>query len=247
MKLKSSNVPIFILFTATCLAQAWGAEASLPGKDPAPMPRIEKISLDRIEESTVFFKAPEGTPAPAPLKTKIFDLSYIGQLTPQGGLPYFLVSGKPCSDCMDDKTIYALRPNSEKPNSFVYPGKILDPKTRALLFESRAFFGKCMNSKGDVYMVFQRERVDRKHALQSSVYIAEAGRDSLLENLMERRMPSINATLKLVRKKTCQEISGRNRLMLSKPLDLNPRNHDEDVEADDRDDEESETDKASAP
>ena len=211
-----------------------------------PTLSLERVTFDRVEDQTLFFKTPEGTPSVAPLKTKIFDLSYLGELRPSQGAPYFLLSGRPCDDCLDDKTVYAFRPGIQygiqKPNAFVYPGKILDPKSRALLFESRAFFGKCLTGKNDVYVLFQKEKVDKRPRLQTSVFFAEAKMDSLSENLLERKLPNIQNTLRLVKKKSCKEISGRNRLMLAKPLDLTPKNHDN--EADDRDDDADNADEA---
>lgn len=206
----------------------------------ATPPGTEQISFDHLEESTVFLRAPQGTTSLKPIKTNLYDLTYIGTIySREGGLPYFLLSGKPCQNCLDDKIIYAIRPNNPKPTAFVYPGKILDPKNRSLLIESRAFFGKCLANRGDVFVVFQKERVDRKHNLQSSVYIAEAGRDHLEETLLERRLPTLHTTLQMVKRKNCKEIEGRNRLMLSKPLDLHPHS---DLNDDD-DDDDSKTEK----
>jgi hypothetical protein len=171
----------------------------------------------------------------ASLKTNFVDTKYLSTLkSKDGGLPYFLFLAKPCQDCQDEQAVYMLRPNGEKATAFVYPGKILDPKTRAVLLDSRAFYGKCLPNRGDVYVVFQKERVDRRHSLQASVMTAEPARDHLRETLTERRLPNIKTTLQLVKRKTCSEIEGRNRLMLRKPLDLHPRdNGDKDDEEDD--------------
>jgi hypothetical protein len=211
-------------------------ETSAAKSPPTPSP-IEQVTFDRLEQDTVYFKAPEGAPLPQPLKTNLFDLSYLGILKPsEGGAPYFLFTGKPCQSCLDDKAIYALRPNSTKPTTFVSPGKIIDPKNKGLLLESRAFYGKCLPRRGDVYVAFQKERVDRKRGLQPSVFVAEAGKDYFDENLIERRLPSVKTTEQLVKRKTCWEIAGRNRLMLSKPLDLHPRAN---VDSDDDSDEDN--------
>jgi hypothetical protein len=203
-------------------------------------PDLSQVEFDRVEESTVYFKSASGAPLLKPLKTNLYDLSFLGSLRPsRGGLPYFFFSGKPCQNCQVDKEIYSLRPSSEKPVTFVYPGKILDPASKKLLFESRAFFGQCLAHHQDVYVVFQRELVDRKRQrrLMSSVFIAEPGQDYFQENLIERRLPSLGRTLQLVRSKKCREIDGRNRFMLSKPLDLHPHdNGDSDDPADDSDD-----------
>ncbi|MBI2712697.1 MAG: hypothetical protein HYX41_07590 [Bdellovibrio sp.] len=221
----------------------WASPTPAPeAKTSSAQVPLEGILFDRVEDTTVYFKTQAGSgdssPEVRPMKTQISDLFYLGQISPEKGSPYFLMTGRPCTDCMDDKTVYALRPGTVKPSSFVFPGKILDPKNRSLLFESRAFFGKCLRGKGDVYVVFQKERVDKKKQLQASVYVAEAKTDSLSESLLERHLPSLQHTLRQVKKKSCKEIPGRNRLMLNKPLDLNPKNRDSDD--DDRNEDDTE-------
>ena len=223
------------------LAQSHAATAAVPAGT--------LIGFDHIEESTIFFNVPPdaktgGVKPQKPLKTSLFDLSYLGILKADEGDSYFLFSGRPCQNCLEDRGIFAIRPSSAKPTSFVYPGKIFEPKSRALVLESRAFFGKCLSRKGDVLVVFQKEKVDRCPRLQMSVIIAEASKNYLSERLLERKLPSLNATLKLVKNKSCHEIEGRNRLMLNKPLDLHPRsNITNDDEGDDEDKDKEDKDK----
>ncbi len=199
----------------------------------------EQVSLNRtrfekLEEGKIIFGAPPGLTPPQPLKTGLFDLTYLGVLrSDEGGSPYFLFTGKPCQDCLEDRTVYAFRPTGGKPTAFVYPGKILEPRSRALLIESRAFFGQCLAHRGDVLVVFQKEKIDRRPQLQPSVMIAEAGKDFFSETLIERHLPNLATTLQLVKRKRCHEIEGRNRLMLNKPLDLHPHNDGSEIEEDD--------------
>jgi hypothetical protein len=207
-------------------------------------PSADWIEFDRVEEGTLYFRTktsnPNATAAklapPKPLKSGLFELNYLGDLRPPTGLPYFVFTGKPCLNCMEEQSVYILRPNAfEKPLSFVYPGKIFDPKTRAILLESRAFYGKCLPRHGDIYVIFQKEKVDRRSHLQTSVLIAEAAPEHLTETLLERHLPQIKTTLQFVKKKTCKEIEGRKRLMLRKPLDLHPKNvNDQDDDEDDQ-------------
>jgi hypothetical protein len=128
-----------------------------------------------------------------------------------------------------------VRVDGGRSTHFVYPGRILDPKTRATLLESRAFFGRCLAGRGELYAVFQRERVDRRRSLQSSLFVAEPAADLIHEELIERRLPRLSFTLKRVRAKQCVEIDGRSRMMLSKPLDLTPRRGGDDEESDEDD------------
>lgn len=190
------------------------------------------VVFDRIELDKIFYRQNSPIRLFQPISTRLDELNYIGTLYPPKGLPYFIVSGIPCHDCMDNKAIYAIRPDSSKPIGFVYPGKILDPR-KGLVFQSRSFFGKCLPNRADVYVVFQRERVDRR-GMQSSVLIAQAEADHFNLELKERRGPSIRFTEKMVKQKHCFEIPGRNRRVLNKTLDLHPRGKaNEDEESDD--------------
>ena len=204
------------------------------------------VELDRAEESVVYFKTTDGSPAPGPLKTGLFDMKYLGVLRPEGeGLPNFIFTARPCQNCMQDSGVYLLRPMPGRPDAFVYPGKILEPKTRAVVLEARAFFGRCLKGKPDVYLIFQKERIDRRPRLQTSVFIAQpSSAYHLEEKLLERHLPRLEDTLKLVRARSCREIEGRNRLMLTKPLDLSPRHvPEEDKNDDDDSPKENQTDK----
>lgn len=201
------------------------------------------------DDQTISFTAAASTKqaAPKPVKPGLFDLTYIGALSPSvESMPYFLFGGNPCKTCSAERALYLIRPSASsstpKITSFVQPGKIFDPKSRALVMESRAFYGHCLTSHGDdaddVYVVFQKERIDRRHSLQLSVFVADASGDFLRERLIERGMPSINRTLSLVRSKKCHEIEGRNRVMVLKPHGLNWRN----LQPSDEDDEDKDAD-----
>jgi hypothetical protein len=204
------------------------------------------VEFDHIEENTVFFKTANGTTPPKPLKTGLFDLKYLGSLSSPESEPYFVFTGKPCAEkpctekpcatCMEEKAVYILKPQAEKPVGFVYPGKILDPKNKALLHEARAFFGKCMNHKRDVYVVFQRERIDRRRGLQPSVLVVEPAKEHLHEKLIERRpLPQIKVAEKAVKRKICQEIDVRKREMHMK-VNLHPKQPGDPNDDDDDDD-----------
>jgi hypothetical protein len=234
MKLKRLGCCFHLLLSTLICAFAFPAQAS------PPLNTV--IGVDRIEDNTIYFSSPNSTGVPKPLKPGLFDMSYQGSLTPPEGQPYFIFSGKPCQNCLEEKNIYAIRPSGGKPTSFVYPGKIVDPKNRGVLWESRAFFGRCLARKGDVLVVFQKEKIDRKKSPQASVLIVEAAPNYLAENLIERHLPSISSTLQMVKRKQCHEIDGRNRLMLSKPLDLHPHaNTDSEEDEDTEHENESDT------
>lgn len=207
-----------------------------------------EIEFDRIEENTLYFKASGGQSTPQPFKTELYDLKYLGPLrgpAQVGGenqasasAPYFMFSGRPCKDCLHDSGIYAIRATGGKPTAYVYPGKIIDTKSRSVVLESRAFFGRCLPRKSaPAYVVFQKERIDRRSGMQSSVFIATPGEDHMDERLLERHLPRLQDTLQLVKSKACREIEGRHRQTLRKPLDLNLRRGTDSDSDDENDDE----------
>ena len=216
-----------IFFTLLLAFQTATAAESTPKTAPSSSP----IAFDRFEGGMIHFLGGESGQPPKPLKISYFDLKFLKVLTPEAPTtnnPYVLFSAKPCESCQQETAIYIMRVSGGgKPMQFVYPGRIVDPKTRQTLTDSRAFYGHCLSGKGfgngDVYVAFQQDRVDRRSSLQASVFIAEVGNDFVHERLIEKSLPKLANTLRLVKAKGCVEISGHNRVMLNKPLDLTPR------------------------
>lgn len=182
------------------------------------------LEFDQVDGSKIVLKHGGETPEPRiTIETKLKEMKFMGILRGPTERVWVLAAGKLGNELSAESHIFAFPSDKTKSTHFSYPGKILDPKTRATLFESRAFFGKCMTGPGEEYIVFQRERLDRKRSLQPSVFIAKPGPTYLTEEIIERRLPNIQTTLKLVKSKQCFEIEGRNRLMLRKAMDLKPR------------------------
>ncbi len=173
-----------------------------------------------------------------PLKTRLTDLSVLGWLESDVAVPYLILTARECETCTQERHVYLIRVDGKQSTHFVHPGRVVDPKTGVTLIESRTFFGRCLTGYGEVLVTFQKERVDRRRSLQQSVHLAWPGKDYLQEKLLERKLPGVHQALHFVRNKQCREISGRNRLMLSKPLDLTPREVIDD-ESDDSPDEEA--------
>ncbi len=200
---------------------------------------FNKIDFDHLMDGTIYFRTSDSPPHSSDLKTyktSLSDLNYLGALRPSEGEPYFLFTGKQCENCQGDRKIYVVRPTSPKPTPFVYPGKIFEPRTKALVLESQAFFGKCLPHRGDILIIFQKEKVDRRPRLQSSVIIAEATQSYLAETLLERHLPSVQTALQFVKRKTCFKIEGRNRIMASKAIELGVKSGISIEDSDDNDD-----------
>jgi hypothetical protein len=199
------------------------------------------VEVDHIENGTVRFKPLAGGGSLKPLQTQLHDLKIIGSLQgTEGGYPYLIFSALPCASCTQERNVYISRASGGKIHQFTFPGRILDPKTRALLFEARSFMGRCLSEPKDVYVVFQREKVDRRSGMMTSTLIVEGGKEHIEERFLERRLPSIKTTLAKVKAKQCVELEGRYRIMSNKPFNLNPRSNsnnntvEEDKEGDDQ-------------
>jgi hypothetical protein len=185
----------------------------LPGKEQVP-----SISLSPLKEAAV-----------------------IGWLRPSvEATPYLLVSAH--APDASERSLFIFRADGKlKPQRVTFPGKLLDPKTREMVHESRAFFGRCLgDQQHDALVLYQRDRLDRKHKLQASIYVAEASPNLLTERLVERRLPSISSIQLRVRSRQCTEVSGRNRLFDSAFFQF--RNRGADLPDDDEDDDKDKND-----
>ncbi len=191
------------------------ATASIPSDNST-------LTIDHLDGSQVFFKSHSSTTPIAPLDTKLFEVKPLGKLSPKepSASPYFLFTGKPCLQCSFEKGLFVFKPNGGKPAAYAYPGRTLEPKTKRVLLESRAFFGKCIPGRSDVLVFFQLERVDRRSSMQPSVLVAEAGKDHLEDTLLERRGPSLRKMLQLVKKRVCSEIPGETRVAESHKINI---------------------------
>jgi hypothetical protein len=204
---------------------------------------LRPLVVDHVEKGTLFFKAnAPGVVVPPPLKTDLYEIHPLAVLTGEN-TPYVLFEARTCENCNQEATLYAIKTNGESPSSFVFPGRIIDPKSRAVVYESRAFYGHCVSNRvSDVYIVFQKERIDRRNRLQQSVLVAEPTTRFMSDKLYETGLPRLSDTLKLVKAKRCSEVEGHNRMMSRRPIDLKVH-HDDDDEDEDSPDE----DKGSTP
>lgn len=202
----------------------------------------KSIELDRIEGGTIYFKAPAGHRTPKPLATSLFETKYIGMIFPsQDSTPYIIISARPCQNCDQDKYIYILRPDGSKPTQLVYPGRLIDPDNGKVVYESRAFFGKCIPGMNEGYFVHQKDLVEKKNkrkkrkikTIELSLYVAEADKEHLNEKILWRHVPKIRTILQQAKSKQCSEIEGRYRNITAKLLDLTPPSETDDDQDDD--------------
>ncbi len=191
---------------------------------------------DKADGSNLYFKDDAGGKS-VTLKTGVPDVKFIAiQMSHNGQIPYALFSGRACNKCTENQVgLFMMRIDGKgKSFQFVYPGKITDSKKGQIVFNGRSFYGNCMPGMKQGLVTHQAEIIDRRRGLQKSVLVIEPGDYKVEERLIEKRLPSINTTLSLVKNKVCTEIAGLNRLVLKRPLDLTPREglNDDDEETD---------------
>ncbi len=199
--------------------------------------------FDKTTGSTLAFKNEDGNKTET-LKTDTPSPTFVAILTdPESNTPYVIYEGRTCNSCETANiSLFVQRLDGKgKVTSYVYPGRITDPK-KGLVYEGRVFYGNCLPKVKAGIVAHQRESVDRR-GMQKSVLIAEPGPQYVYEVLLERRLPNVKTTLDLVKRKTCFEIAGKSRTVLRKPLNLTPKKG----MGDDEEEEEDDADKKDAP
>jgi hypothetical protein len=190
-------------------------------------------TFDKVSGNSLVFKNDDKTET---LKTDTPAPNFIAVLTdPESNTPSALYEGHTCPSCEPSNiSLFVQRLDGKgKTTSYVYPGRITDPK-KGLVYEGRVFYGNCLPKVKAGIVAHQRESVDRR-GMQKSVLIAEPGPQYVYEVLLERRLPNVKTTLDLVKRKACFEIAGKSRSVLRRPLNLTPKKGLEDDEEEDDD------------
>ncbi len=140
--------------------------------------------------------------------------------------PYVLVRGASCEKCPSNPKVLFLQnlKTGSKLHTFVHPGKVTDTKTGSMLFDGRAFYGKCVAGGKTNYVSFQREHIGKRKGYRNSVFVADLeSNGTISERLVEgRRAPSMKYTLAQLKNKHCTEIARLNRSTMRKAFDLGP-------------------------
>lgn len=189
----------------------------IPPSHATPPPEFSHLS-----EGTIYWKSPH-----PPLATGLLNPRYWYTLWDEAHQsPYFLFTAKSCPSCPepDKENQVLLFGASGQPIPFVHPGKVFDSDSPQLLLHSRFFYGQCLLKHPDgspradqrsFIVVFQEEKIDGRRPLQKSTLIAESGPGYLKERLWDRKLPPLNQTLGLVKKKVCFELPGKDRVRSS--------------------------------
>jgi len=169
------------------------------------------FEVTKIEDQTIHFSNELNS-----LDTKLHRIKVLGIAEQNSKIPTILLEASPCKECENEKSIYFIKADGSKIAQYVYPGKIRNDRTKNLEYTSNAYFGECLKETEQIYVVFQKEKIDRRSKLQSSVLVAKPNQHGIAEELIVnwRRRPAEYYVKNRVKKGKCQEIAGLDRVTL---------------------------------
>jgi hypothetical protein len=146
------------------------------------------------------------------INTRLYAMSYIESLTDSSGSTYFVLSGRICSECDENISIFlispkdTIKPLSELP-SYMYPGKVYYYLNKELIFESKLFIGNCINigEKTNKLIWVQRELNDN-NKFDSLMFIVDIFNDKIRNREIKPQTQEYKSNLQHL--KNCREIKG---------------------------------------
>lgn len=154
------------------------------------------------------------------LETDLFEVAYIGRLQAKSKSPYIVLSGKGCTQCDMNTSIYIHSPSDgplvggEMAPRYSYPGRVFYYEDNSLVEESRLFLGECLTGLGPVAAWFTKSKNDAGE-WEESLFAAEVRGDSLARRTLGVPGPYIAQVNAAVAEGRCREVPGRD--MLSEP------------------------------
>lgn len=158
-------------------------------------------------------------------ETTLIKLNYIGRIRSARGKTYLILSGKDCEfeGCDANISIYVHSPedgpmkDSATQVRYVHPGKEYDVRKyieegkEELAYEGRAFWGRCLPGRGEMVIWHEKFKLD-DGSWKRDVYILEPGEEGLKDTFIDKKVPPISQTLKMVSGGKCREIPGISRM-----------------------------------
>ena len=159
-----------------------------------------------------------GLPAPIAIRfhngkrfaTGLYDVTFLGIL-PARPAPYLVLSGRGCTECDANISIYFLSPLGPRVSEgttdrYWGPGRETDPETRTVIRKSRTFIGNCLQ---DVIsgVVWYDSLLSDTGKWATGLAVVRIVADTVAAEL-RRPAPSPSLTLTRVRTGTCREIPG---------------------------------------
>jgi hypothetical protein len=195
-----------LLFTFLSCAQ--GSEqmepaAGLPGTRYTPI--AETLVHERTDSSTLHFKGGMR------FRTSLCELGYIGQVQRHDGLPWLLLSGRPCGEAEAGIALYVHSP-TDGPlftefgvNARHHPGRLVDAGSGEAWYTARTFYGEVLAETGGVIW-YERIVHGDGTAQEVTTLLDLDGPVPVEHQFMDQdRLPR---TLELMARGRCMEIPG---------------------------------------
>lgn len=144
--------------------------------------------------------------------TNLHDLQYIGQIATSSSAPYLIFSGRDCTECDENISIYlhcptngALRVENGE-NRYAYPGTETAYETDSVVYTSRGFYGQVLDGVEGVIWYSNQAMDDGK--TKRSVYLSRIVHSQHTDTSYTDN-GTLEQTLRLLNRGLCHEIAGR--------------------------------------
>ena len=141
-------------------------------------------------------------------KVDLYNVNYIGQLHTESNQPLFILSGRGCTECDENIAIYIYSPTTglvkenNAPIRYSYPGKEFDYMDNKLTFESRMFYGKCLDANKDSIVWFQKE-FNKDGTNKEGSFVLEVIGENIKESIIKDKSLSVDQI-----SQKCNELPG---------------------------------------
>jgi hypothetical protein len=144
------------------------------------------------------------------IESNLNDLRYLGIVHSNNRIPFIVVSGKYCTGCDANKSIYiesldAFKFNTHRgENRYPYPGILRDNESSELLQTSRAFYGMVLHQINGVIWFFNNQSEPN----QTLILLTKIENGHKVDTSYISTKNEIEVTLSLLKQKKCFEIKG---------------------------------------
>jgi len=157
----------------------------------------------RVDSAKILFD--DGTE----FQTNLFELGFIAQLPTKQKIPYLILSGRQCTQCDANISIYIHSPSDgplkkeHEQTRYEFPGELYSWENGELIATKRTFYGEVFPNNYGV--IWYQSELDEDGTWVESTYFSGISGDTLLGSFIEA---NIDSTLFQVNKKLAFEIAG---------------------------------------
>ena len=163
-------------------------------------------SFKKVDSSRLLFSNAET------IDTHLFELAYIGQVPMGNKAPLLIVSGRDCTGCDENLSLYMLSPSDgpleveDGKNRNLYPGTEKDYETGKWVYSARVFYGQVLKDTNGV--IWYESRLLENGHRTKDVYLTWIDH-GVQKDTLYNYPGDLNQTLELCGKGLCKEIPGR--------------------------------------